>query len=192
MKMNAIAALFGLGYIIGFRYSAIICAGSFVSWFILVPALWYFGQHIDIAIAPSTIPISSMTATEIFRNYVRHIGIGGIACAGIIGIIKNLKVIVSAFSLGFKEIFSGKKAAGKVERTDRDLRMSTILGIIGVTAVALFVFFLFFLGTRPVFLERLYGGPDGMQVLSVMYELKDFTLTDGETVSQVISKKGTP
>lgn len=49
-----------------------------------------------------------------------------------------------------------------------------------------------YLGTRPVFLERLYGGPDGMQVLSVMYELKDFTLTDGETVSQVISKKGTP
>jgi hypothetical protein len=52
------------------------------SWFILVPALWYFGQHIDFAIAPGTVPIRDMTATDIFRQYVRHIGIGGIACAG--------------------------------------------------------------------------------------------------------------
>jgi putative OPT family oligopeptide transporter len=144
-------SILGLGYIIGFRYSAIICAGSFLSWFILVPTLWYFGQHIDFAIAPGTTPIKSMTAVEIFRNYVRHIGIGGIACAGIIGIIKNLNVIVSAFSLGFKEIFSGKKETGDAVRTDRDLRMSTILGIIGVTAVALFAFFFFGLGTQAGF-----------------------------------------
>ncbi len=144
-------SIVGLGYIIGFRYSSLICAGSFVSWFVLVPALWYLGQYITVPVAPGTVPLSEMGAEEIFRHYVRHIGIGGIACAGIIGIIKNLKVILSAFTLGFKEIFGGKKPEGDTERTDRDLRMSTILGIIALAVVALFFFFLFGLGTGPGF-----------------------------------------
>ena len=150
--MSTRTSIVGLGYIIGFRYSAIICAGSFVSWFVLVPALWYLGQHIGVPIAPGTVPINEMGAEQIFRQYVRHIGIGGIACAGIIGIIKNLGIIVSAFTLGFKEIFGGKKAVeGAADRTDRDLKMSTILGIIGLAVVALFLFFFFGLGTGAGF-----------------------------------------
>jgi putative OPT family oligopeptide transporter len=150
--MSTRTSIVGLGYIIGFRYSAIICAGSFVSWFVLVPALWYLGQHIGVPIAPGTVPINEMGAEQIFRQYVRHIGIGGIACAGIIGIIKNLRIILSAFTLGFREIFGGKKAeAGDAERTDRDLHMSTILAIIALTVAALFLFFLFGLGTGAGF-----------------------------------------
>lgn len=142
-KINTLSAVLGLGYIVGLRYSAIICAGSFVSWFLLIPAIWFFGRHINIVIPPGNIPINQMEAEAIFSSYVRHIGIGGIACAGIIGIIKNLKIIVSAFSLGFKEIFSRKKLEGEVERTDRDLKMSTILIlIIGVLVVSYFFFLL--------------------------------------------------
>lgn len=141
-KINTLSAVLGLGYIVGLRYSAIICAGSFVSWFLLIPSIWFFGKHINIIIPPGNVPISQMEAEAIFSSYVRHIGIGGIACAGIIGIIKNLKIIISAFSLGFKEIFSKKKLEGEVERTDKDLKMSTILLLIAGVLVVSYFFFL--------------------------------------------------
>jgi len=140
VKINAGAAVMGLGYIIGFKYASIIAAGSFVSWLVLIPAIWYFGQHIGVPIGGADLPISQMTAEQIFTNYVRHIGIGGIAAAGIIGIIKNSKIIISAFTLGFKEIFSGS-ATTSVERTDRDLRMSTVIGGLVLSLLAVFLFF---------------------------------------------------
>lgn len=143
LKVNAGAAVMGLGYIIGLRYSSIICAGSFVSWLVLIPAIWFFGRHIDIPLGAATIPMSQMTAEQIFTNYVRHIGIGGIAAAGIIGIIKSSKIIVQAFTLGFKEMFAGKAAGADVqaERTDRDLPMSLVIILIVLTLVAVFLFF---------------------------------------------------
>ena len=144
IKLNAGAAVMGLGYIVGLRYATIIAAGSFVSWLVLIPAIWYFGQHITgITISPGEIPIARMSAEQIFSNYVRHIGIGGIAAAGIIGIIKNLNIIVQAFSLGIKEIFSGKAgtAEAKTERTQRDLPMGIIVGGLLVTALIILVFF---------------------------------------------------
>jgi putative OPT family oligopeptide transporter len=143
VKINAGAAVMGLGYIIGLRYASIICAGSFVSWLVLIPAVWYFGRHLDIPLGAATIPISQMTAEQIFTNYVRHIGIGGIAAAGIIGIIKSSKIIVQAFSLGFKEMFAGKKAGvdAGAERTDRDMTMSMVIMGIVVTLVAVIFFF---------------------------------------------------
>lgn len=141
-KINTLSAVLGLGYIVGLRYSAIICAGSFVSWFLLIPAIWYFGRNIGITIPPGNFPINQMDAEAIFSSYVRHIGIGGIACAGILGIIKNIKIIYSAFSLGIKEIFSKKKLEGEVERTDKDLKMSTILLFIAGSLVVIYFFFL--------------------------------------------------
>jgi putative OPT family oligopeptide transporter len=142
VKVNAGAAVLGLGYIIGLRYSAIICAGSFVSWLVLIPAIWYFGQHVDIALLPSEVPLSQMDAEAIFSSYVRHIGIGGIAAAGVIGIIKNAKIIVQAFSVGLREIFKGgEKAKRTVERTDRDVDMALIVTVILVVLVAVLLFF---------------------------------------------------
>ncbi len=143
IKLNAGAAVMGLGYIVGLRYATIIAAGSFVSWLVLIPAIWYFGQHITgIAISPGEIPIAKMSAEQIFSNYVRHIGIGGIAAAGIIGIIKNLNIIVQAFSLGIKEIFTGKATTTEqVERTQRDLPMGFIVGGLLVTSLLILIFF---------------------------------------------------
>ena len=141
VKLNAGAAVMGLGYIVGLRYAAIIAAGSFVSWLVLIPAIWYIGSHVNVAILPATKPLAQLTAEEIFRNYVRHIGIGGIAMAGILGIIKNSKIIVQAFTLGFKEIFSGKLGSSAVKRTDKDIPMSVLVLIIFLTVVAIFLFF---------------------------------------------------
>lgn len=140
VKINAGAAVMGLGYIIGLKYASIIASGSFVSWLVLIPAIWFFGQHIGVPIGDADLPISQMTAEQIFENYVRHIGIGGIAAAGVIGILKNSKIIISAFTLGFKEIFSGSSAVS-AERTDRDLKMSTVIGGIVISLLAVFLFF---------------------------------------------------
>jgi len=143
-KMNVGAAVMGLGYIVGLKYSAIIAAGSFVSWYVLIPVVYYVGGSATLPLGANiTKLIGDMSAEEIFRNYVRHIGIGGIAMAGIIGIIRSSKIISSAFSLAAKEIFGGVKSANDTLRTQKDLPMIVIVGGIVITAVLIFFFFLF-------------------------------------------------
>ena len=142
-KVNTSAMVFGLGYIIGLKYAAIIAAGSFLSWFVLVPLVYEFGQHLASPLGASTTKlIAQMSPEEIFRAYVRQIGIGGIAMAGVIGIIRSSKIIAGAFSLAYKEIF-GKTGAGaeSAPRTQTDLRMLYVVSLILVTALLIFVFF---------------------------------------------------
>ncbi len=140
VKVNAGAAVMGLGYIIGLRYATIIAAGSFVSWLVLIPAVFYFGQHLGVPVGDTSLTIAQMSPEEIFSNYIRHIGIGGIAVAGIIGILKSSKIIISTFTVGFKEIFTGKSEA-TAERTDRDIGMSAVVSGIVITLLAVFLFF---------------------------------------------------
>ncbi len=141
-KMNIGAAVLGLGYIVGLRYSAIICAGSFLSWYVLIPVVSFIGDFLTLPLGANvTKLIGQMSAEEIFKNYVRHIGIGGIAMAGIIGIIRSSKIIYSAFSLAVKEIFGKGAETVTLLRTRKDLPMSIIAGGIIITAAALFVFF---------------------------------------------------
>jgi putative OPT family oligopeptide transporter len=141
-RLNVGAAVMGLGYIVGLKYSAIIAAGSFVSWYLLVPLVSYFGGGLTETFGTgATKLISAMSAEEIFRQYVRHIGIGGIAMAGIIGIIRSSKIIRDAVTLGVKEIFEKKDANNQTARTQRDLSMKIIIGGLIVTSILLFVFF---------------------------------------------------
>jgi putative OPT family oligopeptide transporter len=143
-RLNVGAAVTGLGYIVGLKYSAIICAGSFLSWYVLLPLVSYLGGYITQPIGNATLLIKDMSPETIFNSYVRHIGIGGIAMAGIIGILRSSKIIKSAFVLGAKELFKSKSAANKEDlRTRRDLPMSIIAGGILFTAVLIFVFFQF-------------------------------------------------
>lgn len=143
-KINVGAAVTGLGYIVGLKYSAIICAGSFVSWYVLIPIVSYIGQGLTVPLGANvTKLIPAMTAEEIFKNYVRHIGIGGIAMAGIIGIVRSSKIISSAFSLAVKEIFGGKLASAENVRTQRDIPIIIIASGILVTAIMIFIFFQF-------------------------------------------------
>ena len=142
VKINAGAAVLGLGYIIGLRYATIIAAGSFLSWLVLIPAVYYFGRHIGAPLAPGEIPIADMTPELIFTNYIRHIGIGGIAVAGVIGIIKNIKIIVSSFSVGIKEMFAGKgHVEEKTERVDTDMPMSSVVFLLAASLLAVLLFF---------------------------------------------------
>jgi putative OPT family oligopeptide transporter len=142
-RLNTSAAVVGLGYVIGLKYSTIIVAGSFLSYFVLVPLISYFGDGLAVSIGSGvTLLIKDMSAEQIFRNYVRHIGIGAIAMAGFIGIVRSSGVIRSAFSLAFKEIFGGKTEENTTMRTQRDLSMKIIIGGIVLTAVVIFIFFM--------------------------------------------------
>ena len=143
-KINIGAAVTGLGYIIGLKYSAIICAGSFVAWYVLIPVVAYIGQYLSQPLGTNvTLLIKDMSAEQIFSNYVRHIGIGGIAMAGIIGIIRSSKIIVSAFSLAAKEIVGKKKVIEDKLRTDKDLSMKFIALALITSAVLIFVYYYF-------------------------------------------------
>ena len=141
-RLNLGAAVMGLGYIVGLKYAAIIAAGSFVSWYLLIPVISFIGGGLTETLGSgATKLISAMSAEEIFSQYVRHVGIGGIAMAGIIGIIRSSKIIKDAISLGFKEIFEKKHENNVQLRTQRDLPMKIIVVGIVLTAILLLVFF---------------------------------------------------
>lgn len=141
-KMNVGAAVLGLGFIIGLKYAAIICAGSALIWFVIVPVLPLLGDGILQVLNPTySAGIADMAPEVIFKDFARHIGIGGIAMAGIIGIIRSWGIIKGAVGLATKEMKGGNKSVTIDKRTQRDLPMKFIsVGII----VALIVTFLFF------------------------------------------------
>lgn len=146
VKLNTGAAVLGLGYIVGLKYSFIICCGSFLVWFVVIPLLnlIWGGQVLDFMGTGITQTISQMSADEIFRTYARHIGIGGIATAGVIGIIKSAGVIKSAVGLAageFRRKGGDGSAKPQVERTQEDLPMKTVVFGIAFTLLAVFAFF---------------------------------------------------
>jgi putative OPT family oligopeptide transporter len=143
-RLNIGAAVMGLGYIIGLKYSLIIVAGSLLSWFVFVPLISFFGADLQTTVGAGVqLLIKDMSAEQIFRNYIRQIGIGAIAMAGFIGIIRSSGVIKSAVSLAVKEITGGKSDSDSTERTQKDLAMKIIVFGIFATAIILFIFFLF-------------------------------------------------
>ena len=145
-SINTSAAVLGLGYIVGLKYAAIICAGSALVWFVLVPLLPLLGDGMLQTLNPTFDlaemgSVADMSPEAIFKTFARHIGIGGIAMAGLIGIIKQWSIIKGSISLAGREL-KGSGAGNKVvERTQRDISMKIIaVGVI----VALIVTFLFF------------------------------------------------
>ena len=136
-NMNLTAAVAGMGYIIGLRYAAIICAGSFLSFFVLIPLIGHFGSA-----TLATNVGSSFTPDFIFTNYVRLIGIGGIACAGLIGIIKTSKIIKDAVVIGIKEIFFHKPEEREaIVRTNHDIHVKFIFSGIIIVIIAILCLF---------------------------------------------------
>ncbi len=144
-KNNLGAAVLGLGYIVGLKYSAIIVAGSALVWFVIVPLLPILGDGWIQALNPNfTLALSDVAPEVIFKEFARHIGIGGIAMAGIIGIIRSWGIIKSAVGLASKEFKSkGPAVSVEVKRTQRDLSMKIItIGVI-LALISTFLFFYF-------------------------------------------------
>jgi putative OPT family oligopeptide transporter len=138
-SFDAIAFILGLGYVMGLRSSLVLCAGGVLSNFVLVPVVWFIGSHLtDAAVYPATIPIAKMAAGQIFRNYVRFMGVGAIATAGIFGILKSLRIVAGSFGIAVKAFRAGGEHS--LERTDRDISVIQILLGVIVSAVAVAAF----------------------------------------------------
>lgn len=142
LSVNTGAALLGLGYIIGIKYAFVITAGSLFVWWVIIPLIGTYG-------APD---IASLQPEIIFSEYARLIGIGGIAMAGVIGIIKSWSIITQAVGLAGREL-KGKKAAAKEVRWQTDISMKYIVYMIVIALVAVLLFF--WLGVIDTFWQAL-------------------------------------
>ena len=139
VSFDAIGFILGLGYVMGLRSSMILCAGGVLSNFVLVPLVWMIGSEHTAAVYPAAIPIAKMTAAQIFRNYVRFVGVGAIATAGIFGIIKSIRIVASSFGVALRAFRVDEKSSG--DRTDRDLPVVTVLIGVALSALAVGVIF---------------------------------------------------
>jgi len=137
----------GVGYIIGPRVAGTIFAGGVFSWLVLMPAIYFFGSHFPGALYPATKPVSQMSPGDLWAAYIRPMGAGAVAAAGLITLIKTIPTIVSALRSGIADLRkSASSTAARSARTDRDFPMSTVL--IGSVAVILMMFF--FLTFKPI------------------------------------------
>lgn len=145
-SINTSAAVLGLGYIVGLKYAAIICAGSAVVWFVLVPILPLLGDQLLQVLNPTFSAaelgsVADMAPETIFKTFARHIGIGGIAMAGLIGIVKQWGIIKGAIGLAGRELKGSANSSAMVERTQSDISMKIIAVGVIVAIIATFVFF---------------------------------------------------
>ena len=144
-KVNTGAAVLGLGYIVGLKYASIICAGSLAVWWIIIPGMsMIWGDSVLNQWNPEiTATVGAMAPEDIFKYYAKSIGIGGIAMAGIIGIIKSWGIIKSAVGLAAKEMGGKSNVETSVKRTQRDISMKIIAigSIITLLLVVLFFYF---------------------------------------------------
>lgn len=133
LSCNTGAAVLGLGYIVGLRYAFIICAGSLFVWWVVIPLMGTYGNAELVAMSPG----------DIFSNYARMIGIGGIAMAGVIGIVKSWPIIRQAVGLAGREFKGGAKEGERPVRWQWDISMKHIVFFIVVALVAVLLFFWF-------------------------------------------------
>ena len=134
--------LMGVGYIIGYRSSAIMVGGGLLSWLVLIPAIALFGEgRARRRCIPATVPIDQMQPFDIWSRYIRYIGAGAVAAGGIINLVKAMPTIIDSFRASFRDLkLSSAGGAEEKRRTERDIPISVVLG--GSIALALFMSFL--------------------------------------------------
>ncbi len=138
-SFDAISFILGLGYVMGLRSAMVFCAGGILANFVLIPVIWLLGSHMNAAVYPGTIPVAGMSAQEIYTNYVRFIGVGAIATAGILGVVKSLRIIANSFRIAMRAFHLSQ--ADQAERTDGDIPALAILLGLAASALAVAVFF---------------------------------------------------
>ena len=136
-----------MGYIVGLKYASIICAGSLAVWWIIIPGMsLIWGDSVLNMWNPEiTATVGSMLPEEIFKYYAKSIGIGGIAMAGVIGIIRSWGIIKGAVGLAAKEMKGKPVVDEETTRTQRDLSMKIIAIGSLLTLVLIFLFRIVFL-----------------------------------------------
>jgi len=146
VRADATPEYLGVGYIIGHRVAGTIFAGGVFSWLVLMPAIHFFGSHFTGPIYPGTQPISQMNPSDLWAAYVRPMGAGAVAAAGILTLLRTLPIIWGAFSVAFKNLRNSRGPVTAEKRTDRDFPMSVVIG----GSVLLVVMMFFFLTFKPI------------------------------------------
>jgi putative OPT family oligopeptide transporter len=123
LRANTTAEYMGVGYIIGPKIAGVIFAGGVFAWLVIMPAIKFFGGQMTTPIYPGTIPIAGMSPDQLWRTYIRPMGAGAVAAAGLITLMKTIPTIVAALKAGFADLGKGAAAAASTRRTDRDLDM---------------------------------------------------------------------
>jgi len=195
LGLEATPALLGVGYILGFRISAIMVAGGLISWAGIIPVIAYYGEHIQNPIFPETeLLISEMSAQLIWTRYVRYIGAGAVAVAGIITVFKSLPTMIDSLKIGIKEFSPKSMAISARLRTDTDLTFKIIIAvmlifvmiatttnyivginqllvtrIIGAVAILVFAFIFVTVSSRIVGLVGVSSNPtSGMAIVTLL------------------------
>ena len=146
IKADATPEYLGVGYIIGPRVAGVIFAGGVFSWLVLMPLIYFFGKALPGPVYPGTVPIAQMGPSQLWSTYIRPMGAGAVAAAGLITLIKTLPTIFNALSSGFKNMRGGAASTAKPTRTERDFSMAT--AVIGSALLIVLTFF--FLYFKPV------------------------------------------
>jgi uncharacterized oligopeptide transporter (OPT) family protein len=141
-----------VGYIIGARVAAIMLAGGIFSWLVLMPAIYFFGSHLSGPLYPGTVLVKDMSPSDLWRTYVRPMGAGAVAAAGLITLVRTLPTIFSALTQGLKK-GGAKLAAARPARTEHDLPPMVVFGGSGLLIVLMFLFLQF----KPI--PGAYVGP---------------------------------
>jgi putative OPT family oligopeptide transporter len=152
------AAVLGIGYIVGLRYASYICAGSFLSYFVLVPMVHAIGSHITVVVPPGDILIGAMSPDQVFKFYVKIIGVGGIAGAGIMGILSSVPSMVRSIGANLKGLSSqDRRDKTAIPRIDRSLSGSFTATGLAIFAASAFLFFSYGLGIKEALIPAVAG-----------------------------------
>src|SRR5580693_748103 len=146
IKADATPEYLGVGYIIGPRIAGVIFAGGVFSWLVLMPLIYFFGKALPNPIYPGTIPIAQMGPSQLWSTYIRPMGAGAVAAAGLITLLKTMPTILNALTTGFKNMRPGSAAKAKPIRTEHDLSMSVVV----LGSLLLVVIMFLFLQFKPV------------------------------------------
>jgi putative OPT family oligopeptide transporter len=158
LGLEATPALLGVGYILGFRISAIMVAGGLLSWLGIIPTIAHFGDLVQTPLFPETQKlISQMSAHEIWTRYVRYIGAGAVAAGGIITVFKSLPTMINSLKIGLAEISpKAIELSHEVIRTDRDLSFKVVIGIV-IVFLLVAISTPFVVGINQILITRIIG-----------------------------------
>jgi putative OPT family oligopeptide transporter len=146
IRANTTSEYLGVGYIIGPRIAGVIFSGGVFAWLVVMPAIKFFGSHVPGSIFPGTIPIADMGPDDIYRAYIRPMGAGAVAAAGLITLMRTIPTIVNALRAGAKDLARGAAGAASLRRTDKDLNLKWAL----VGAAVLMVIMWALLTFKPI------------------------------------------
>ena len=144
VKADVTPEYLGVGYIIGPRTAGIIFAGGVFSWLLMMPAIKFFGSGLAEPLYPSTVPIAQMTSEQLWASYIRPMGAGAVAAAGLITLLKTLPTIIESFRAGLRDLAARNQAAAARSRLEDDLPMKIVLAgsaVLILVTIALLTFY---------------------------------------------------